>query len=115
MRTSSAPKYIKGEKIEDFLGRVTRFLSDVEIALRFLSLSEARGDSFISDEVVIAAGAEALITNKLSGVLMEFMIPVSVSNVNSVLTKGPTTWTTKILSVKNQGTSSVTARILFFR
>ena|SRR3990167_7478839 len=103
------------EGVKAFLKEVHKFLNELAAKLIYLDLTSTTGSSFISDEVTIGAGSEVIITSKLASVQMKYMVPISLSNANAILTKGPTAWTKQHLSVKNQGTGSVTATILFFR
>lgn len=104
-----------GSNQEEFLKQVGIFLRELSTQLQFLDLASSYQNCFISDAVTIGAGSEVSIPNKRPDTLMNSMVPVSLSDANGILTKGATEWTYRTLYVKNQGSASITAKILFFR
>lgn len=115
MRLNEPPAFTPGNDPEQFLRDLTVYLRELSIAWEFLAASDKYKDSFITASLTFTAGEEKAIVNKRTPTLMNYMIPVSVSNSDALLTKGATAWTKDTLYVKNQGSSSVTAKILFFR
>ena len=103
------------------LAEVVHYLkSDLTAALTLLN-SLARqirfednfANLFISDELSIGAGEEVRLRNQ-KGIALKYMIPVSISDGDAMLTKGATAWTDTWLYVKNQGSDTITTTIMFF-
>lgn len=65
-------------------------------------------ESFIVENVVIAAGAEKQLTYKLpEGKAAKYFISLGQTG-NGLVTKGSTAWTTKHVYIKNNGAEEVT-------
>ena len=97
-----------------YLQNLYTYLLEVKQELDEMGLSRNYRDSFISNPVTLESGQEAIITNKRK-IKMRYMIPVSESDADAHITKGSTEWTQQYMSVKNQGSETVTVKILFFR
>jgi len=69
-------------------------------------------ESYIAEDVVIAAGAEKQITYQLpDGKVAKYYMSLGQTG-NGLVTKGVTDWTAKHIYLKNNGAESVTITIL---
>lgn len=101
------------------LAEVVKYLAvDISIALKDLFSGLGRlsfADNFQSFEttVTIAAGTEKAIPNYLGTQALKRIIVRQTGN--ALITDGDTAWTDNFVYLKNNGSNSVTATVIFMR
>jgi len=102
------------------LNEVVKYLTyDLSSSLRNLeiilgNLDFSNNFKFFSKSVSLSSGEELEIDNELKEIPSFFLV-CNVSDSDGVVTKGSSSWTSSKLYVKNQGSDSLSATLLFFK